>query len=838
MIKRSLLLLTLLFISVPAQAQTEWTGLGDGVNWSDAGNWDNGVPNGGTAADINLVADVNIAGAPAAATSLSIGAVSSVTVFSAFGGNVFNSGSFNLTNGAQVVGDFASLAGSNATIDGVGTFYDMGLMGVSGGDVIISGGATVNSIFASYGAQSAATLTLTGAGTSMVHSLQTSIDGNTSTFDMVVSDGANFETNTFSFGVFNTAASSLTVTGSGTTWADTLGVGVVLQTEDVFINILDGATATLSNFDVGTDWGGFGTAYLNVGGGASLTTANSNIGTLAAFGIATVTGAGSEWQTAGVLTVGSGGFGQGELVIEDGAIASAASLVLGSEANGYVTVDGAGSELVIAGSVLAGSLGGYGEINVRNGGFLSTGDLTLAEAGSSATLDIRSGGTVISGDVLLGHDSGGGTVFVSGANSNWTMDSLNIVTNLGSGDGSASIALENGGRLTVLDDTITAGTGAFSSYLSIYIGQGAGAGILDVENIIMDPNNAVLFNSVSFNHNETDYEFSTNVTGYMAFNHAGTGVTRLTGDSAGISLINIDGGEFVISDGGTVETIANNTDVAVDAFETGTFRVTGAGSSFLSFGGTNVATDGGQGYLVVEDGGRFENTGDIIIGAFGGVGDLTITDSGTLLLLNSSGGFDGRVVVGDNGGTGSFLMNQGAVLESVWLNVGEDIGSVGTAVISGAGTTVTTEFILVGGNGGDGSLIVEEGATIIADQVYIGGVSEADIIVRGVGTTWTVNNNGGGFYVGQGGISPQVTVVIEDGAVLTSDIGMIGSNTEMTVRGTGTLWDAGSYIDLGGQQDNNSTLTISNGATVAVKFQPYRNELCIRCGDRGRYRRL
>ena len=61
-------------------AQTAWTGGGDGVSWSDASNWDSGVPDVATDATINAVVTVTVDDPNAACNNLTLGADNAVTL--------------------------------------------------------------------------------------------------------------------------------------------------------------------------------------------------------------------------------------------------------------------------------------------------------------------------------------------------------------------------------------------------------------------------------------------------------------------------------------------------------------------------------------------------------------------------------------------------------------------------------------------------------------------------------------------------------------------------------------------------------------------------------------
>ncbi|RUU02092.1 autotransporter outer membrane beta-barrel domain-containing protein, partial [Mesorhizobium sp. USDA-HM6] len=159
----------------------------------------------------------------------------------------------------------------------------------------------------------------------------------------------------------------------------------------------------------------------------------------------TVTGAGSSW-TSGSLVVGS--FGQATLdILNGGVVTNVVGIVAGgSNAQGVVNIDGAGSTWLNTGGLTVGN-SGVGTVTVSNGGLLSDdfanigayssalGTAVVTGAGSIWTnasqltvgdqgtgfLDVFNGATATDVTGIVAANAGShGTVNVSGAGSTWT----------------------------------------------------------------------------------------------------------------------------------------------------------------------------------------------------------------------------------------------------------------------------------------------------------------------------------------------------------------------------------------------------------------------------------
>ena len=134
---------------------------------------------------------------------------------------------------------------------------------------------------------------------------------------------------------------------------------------------------------------------------------------------ANLTGAGSNWQIAGALTVGDAGFGS--LAISQGATVTGASVSEATAAggDGVITVEGSSSALSLTGSLTVGSQGA-GEVDILGGGTVTALDLTIGNANalSSGNVDVEGAGStlnILTGGILnIGVAHGGSGILTIG----------------------------------------------------------------------------------------------------------------------------------------------------------------------------------------------------------------------------------------------------------------------------------------------------------------------------------------------------------------------------------------------------------------------------------------
>ena len=231
----------------------------------------------------------------------------------------------------------------------------------------------------------------------------------------------------------------------------------------------------------GTTWDSFrqitvgfaGNGTMDVEDGAQVLSGGARI---AEFGsstsIATVTGPGTRWESRTGIDVGYGGHGR--LNISNGGVVeqTGSTVFLGRNASstGIVKVDGSGSQLNNNGTLFLGYIGN-GDLTIENGGYVYNRNADVA-SGSGTT----------------------GVALVTGASSQWINDQ-----NLSLGyNGNATLRVEDGGFVyTAWDAFIARNSGRTSSVTvkdagsewdidrSLYVGgrqfQNGGTGILNIE---------------------------------------------------------------------------------------------------------------------------------------------------------------------------------------------------------------------------------------------------------------------------------------------------------------------------------------------------------------------
>ncbi len=292
-----------------------------------------------------------------------------------------------------------------------------------------------------------------------------------------------------------------TVSGAGSQWNNSgplfVGIG---DAGYGTLNILDQGVVTNSigyigfnndsNGDVvvngpGSLWNNSGSLYVGYQGDGSLSVENGGgvqssglaiigfdgINGQSSHGHVSVTGTGSHWHNNGILDVGWGQLGQGEIVISNGGVVSNTSATVGSSGHGTAEIAGIGSQWINDGSLVLGQFG-FGHMSVSSGGVVTSlaGVLGLQSGGSgsatvtgfgsqwsisqnltvgqfgSGTLSVGSGGRVENNKGMVGHSSGAtGTVSVSGNNSQWN-NATDLEIGLG---GQGTVNITSGGKVTV-----------------------------------------------------------------------------------------------------------------------------------------------------------------------------------------------------------------------------------------------------------------------------------------------------------------------------------------------------------------------------------------------------
>ena len=573
---------------------------------------------------------------------------------------------------------------------------------------------------------------------------------------------------------------------------------------------------TLSRMDVGFQ-GGTGTlaiqngGVVNDGNDAYLGTLNS------ATGIATVTGAGSQWNISGVSYIGD--YGQGILTISGaGQVNSSGAAYLGFQpgSSGSATVSGPGSQWNNSGNLVVG-LSGNGTLTISNGGVVnSAGDGIGVATGSSGSvlvtgpgsqwnnsggLGIGPGGTLTISAGGVVNDAGGifvranGAATVTGAGSQWNTGFIEV----GFGSGGAALTIQNGGVVNSFNGGGGGFIGTFGGTGTVTV-SGAGSqwntGVLEVgaggTGALTIQNGGVVSSTVGVIGFDTGSFGSVLVTGpgsqwnnSVALRIGSLGQGTLTVSAGGVvndagailvsRTLTISSGGIVSSTGGTigVDTFGVNTD------SVGSVLVTGPGSQWNNSSGLGIGSLG-QGTLTISAGGVVNNAGGIFVAN----GAATVTGAGSQ--WNT-----GFIEVGGAGGAGALTIQNSGVVNSFNGGGGGFIGTfggTGTVTVNGAGSQWNLPFLEVGSNA-SGSLAIQNGGVVNGGGVFIGTFSgsSGSATVSGVGSQLITSN----LCVGCAG---QGSLTVQNGGTVTDQNANVGAGTGS---GGNVLVDAGTWTTAG-----------------------------------------
>jgi T5SS/PEP-CTERM-associated repeat protein len=280
--------------------------------------------------------------------------------------------------------------------------------------------------------------------------------------------------------------------------------------------------------------------------------------------------------------------------------------------------------------------------------------------------------------------------------------------------------------------------------------------------------------------------------------------------------IGVDGtGSLQITDGDSITSGGAGNSIGYGSGATGMVTVDGVGSAWR-VDADLIVGDQGDGTLdITSEGSVTSLASDTTLGfAVGAVGRATVSGNGSQ--WNNS-----HFYVGDSG-QGQFDINQGGLVDSTYVYVGNQAGSQGRVTVTGAGSTWNCSQTQIGVNG-FGTLRIEDAATVTGGSwVTVGdGLNgEGEVTLDGVGSSWTASYLSVGGYSGAG----QGTVSITNGATLTQDnstyIGGYdwrgaGSRGDVTVTGAGSTWNCGGAVYVG-RAGGQGTLSVSDGGVVTA----------------------
>lgn len=740
-------------------------------------------------------------------------------------------GTLSVTNGASVdVGTFTEIGGAG----GYGTVTIDGSQWTSG--PAVPPGTSTQTGNVDVGDDGTGGLTVTNGSTVTVNGgiyVGSADPGETGSGTLTIDGGSTVYANG-DFGVRLAqdpgSSGTLILTGAGTelfagsasvTDSDEFSIGSASGSGTAVV--ADGALAVTEDFAIGSGVEGHPNGGTGVGTIKSGATVESGSGQVGAFGgTGTLTVDDALWAITGELDIGAEGgqtqIANGTLIVQNrgtvtdatGSIATFAASGTEQGTTGTVTITGPASRWDNTGDLDVGN-GGTGALTIQDGGSVSVGGLldigTQSGAVGTVTVADSASSIALAGDLTVG-DAGTGTLALANGTSTAITGDTDIGAQQG-GDGTVDLNpgafLGGGGDLTVGYGGIgdlelsNASTATFGGDLG-EAAEGGSSGTITVDNSIFD------------------------VTGSATVGDGGSG-----------TLSAIDGSTF---DVGAVAQIGNSTGgnggLLLDASQMAIGPAVPSDTSTQA-GNLGIGNDS-TGVATVTDGATLTVNGGIYVGS----ADPGDTASGTLTI-------DGGSTVYANGDFG--------------VRLGQDPGSSGTLVVTGAGSAlfagspsvtgvdefgvasgagaataviadqalVQTEDFFFGSvvepytDGGTGSATMESAATVESGDGGVGafggsGSITVDDALWAITGELDVGQSGGATQVGQG------LLIVQDGGTVTDATGTVatyqpgsGQQTEtgtVVVTGAASLWDTSGDLYVGDAAAG--TLSISDGGTVVV----------------------
>ncbi|RYD21831.1 MAG: hypothetical protein EOP69_00710, partial [Spirochaetia bacterium] len=181
--------------------------------------------------------------------------------------------------------------------------------------------------------------------------------------------------------------------------------------------------------------------------------------------------------------------------------------------------------------------------------------------------------------------------------------------------------------------------------------------------------------------------------------------------------------------------------------------------------------------------------------------------------LTIGGGCNGYSVMCISGGDGTLIVENGGKVDAKNIRVGEGQGARGTLIVTGAGSTVSADHLGTQGLiASPSSVVVEKGGSILTNTASLGAFTtddtESGATVRGTGSSWL--NSGRLDLIGD--------LKVEDGGTMSTSTAYLDDAGDLLVTGAGASFTATDSIGIVADSHvvvaNGATLNVTNAINV------------------------
>jgi T5SS/PEP-CTERM-associated repeat protein len=776
------------------------------------------APSGGGFVDGNLIVGLNGTGL------LTVSGGSDVIVNSAGEYVNFAAGSNAGSNGTITV------TGAGSTLTAFGNNSDIVIGREGTGTLNVLAGASARTLGLVVGFNGAGNVNVSGAGSFL------SLSNDNGSLTNYANDAAflNLGVKTGSLATINITNGGIVEVRNSTT-EDSPEFRMGRNLGSTAIGIIDGVGSTLNISQVGPSSPGFGGPRIVVGsrGDGTLTVRNSaTINITGDKAELVVSGAGSDGDEAA-----SAAITQSELLIQSGAVVTVDhgtatdyfAVIAGNNqfGNGAIRMSGAGSLLQTLGTNDAITVGnrGTGLLTIATGADVTSQRMFIGnDAGSNGTVTVDGAGSTIvltspavfdpavqEAGIWVGN-RGNGTLTVSNAA---TVNVSGANAQIHVGDGYGAVAPGAVGTLNIQSGsviTVDHGTDASAGFATIIVGQQEfGTGIVNITGtgsklVSLGHKNEIVIGDRGIG--TFNVLLDADVEGQRMFvgaNQGATGTVLIDGMGSSLTLSGpnifngaIDRPDLSVGNRGTGSMTVSNS-AQINIVGAGAHLNVGDGYDLLAAGETGTLSILSGADVTVTNTDAINQRGAVDIGG-GEFGSGTVTVSGVGSTLTAAG-TDPFISVGQYG-TGVLNVLTGGVVNSLSMSVGNEGGSNGDLNISGAGSKVIlSNDVHTAGFNGDvyaGNLVVgnRDGAYGRAD-ISAGGVLEIRNSVDGIQS------------------EPALSIGNLQGAVGIVNVTGTGSAISITRTGDtfpGSPGQYGAFLGVG--QRGDGTLIVSDNAQV------------------------